>query len=99
MGLANALLAALLAALALAAGRFSRRPALAHSLWVLVLLKLVTPPVVPLPVPGWRGSESAAAHAPTPTHEAIVYPIAQADVHAPPAPPAELPVPMNVEDV
>jgi beta-lactamase regulating signal transducer with metallopeptidase domain len=50
MGLSNALLAAVLAvAAAAAAARFARRPALAHALWLLVLLKLVTPPVVALP--------------------------------------------------
>lgn len=41
-----------LALLAFAFGRYSRWPALAHVLWVLVLVKLVTPPVVILPL-GW----------------------------------------------
>jgi beta-lactamase regulating signal transducer with metallopeptidase domain len=50
IGLANALFACVLALAAVLAGRFSRRPALVHSLWLLVLLKLVTPPVwVPVP--------------------------------------------------
>ncbi len=44
-GLTNALAATLLALLAAGAGRTIRRPALTHSLWVLVLLKLVTPPI------------------------------------------------------
>ncbi len=48
IGLANAVTAGLLALAALAAGRWSRRPALVHCLWVLVLAKLVTPPLVPL---------------------------------------------------
>src|SRR5207248_7498398 len=47
-GLSNLLVAAALAALAAAVARWGKRPALAHGLWVLVLLKLVTPPVVPL---------------------------------------------------
>jgi beta-lactamase regulating signal transducer with metallopeptidase domain len=46
-GLANAVLAAGLAILAALLGRlFHRRPALVHALWLLVLLKLVTPPLV-----------------------------------------------------
>src|SRR5688500_14864981 len=30
-----------------------RRPALEHACWVIVLLRLVTPPVVPLAIPGY----------------------------------------------
>ncbi|MFL5338751.1 MAG: M56 family metallopeptidase, partial [Gemmataceae bacterium] len=48
LGLNNAALAALLAGPALFASRWLRRPALAHALWLLVLLKLVTPSFVPL---------------------------------------------------
>src|SRR5207247_1390399 len=43
--------AGVLALVALAVGRYSRRPALVHCLWVLVLIKLITPPLVSLPVP------------------------------------------------
>lgn len=46
IALINALFAGGLALLAFAAGRALRRPALAHALWVLVLLKLLTPPLV-----------------------------------------------------
>jgi beta-lactamase regulating signal transducer with metallopeptidase domain len=52
IGLKNAVLIVPLALAALAAGRCFRRPALAHVLWVLVLVKLVTPPLVDVPV-GW----------------------------------------------
>jgi hypothetical protein len=48
--LSNMVLAAGLAVLALGAG-WLRRPALAHALWVLVMLKLLTPPVWRVPVP------------------------------------------------
>jgi bla regulator protein BlaR1 len=51
--LKNAILVLPLALLALAAARWSRRPALAHLLWVLVLIKLVTPPLINVPL-GWR---------------------------------------------
>jgi bla regulator protein blaR1 len=53
IGLKNVLLALPLAALALAAGRWWKRPALAHLLWALVLVKLIMPPVIGAPV-GWR---------------------------------------------
>ena len=44
IGLANALMATLLALLAAVVGRVWKKPALRHGLWLLVLLKLVTPP-------------------------------------------------------
>ena len=49
--LTNALLATILASLAFLATRRLRRPAIAHALWLIVLLKLVTPPVAKLEVP------------------------------------------------
>src|SRR5947209_4622411 len=48
--LANAVCAALLAVPAVVAGRL-RRPAVAHGLWLLVLIKLVTPPLFPVTLP------------------------------------------------
>ena len=50
-GLNNALVAALLAGLVLLISRFCRRPAVLHALWLLVLLKLITPPLIWLPLP------------------------------------------------
>lgn len=52
IGLKNAILALPLAALALALSRW-RRPALAHLVWAIVLVKLLTPPLIDVPV-GWR---------------------------------------------
>ncbi len=46
----NALVASGLAVLALLAARWRARPALTHALWLLVLVKLATPPLVPVPV-------------------------------------------------
>ncbi|HEY1859809.1 MAG TPA: M56 family metallopeptidase, partial [Gemmataceae bacterium] len=74
MGLSNAALAAILALPVAAISRLCRRPALTHSLWLLVLLKLVTPPLVPLPsdwLPSWQpsllpGEAVAAASEPSP---------------------------------
>jgi beta-lactamase regulating signal transducer with metallopeptidase domain len=47
--LGNTLLAVPLAVLALAIGRSRRAPALAHLVWVLVLVRLVMPPVASVP--------------------------------------------------
>ena len=49
--LGNALAATFLAVVALGVGRICRRPALTHSLWLIVLLKLVTPPLMPVSFP------------------------------------------------
>src|SRR5262245_52525257 len=65
--LKNALLALPLVIAALAVGRLSRRPAFAHVLWVLVLVKLVTPPLVDVPlgaridVDAWLAEDSASS--------------------------------------
>jgi bla regulator protein BlaR1 len=50
IGLSNAVMASVLAVLAAGAGFFCRRPAVRHTLWLLVLLKLVTPPLMSVPV-------------------------------------------------
>ncbi len=60
IGLANAVCAAVLAVPAFLVGRYGRRPALAHALWLLVLLKLVTPPVV-RPTLFWLPAEQGPA--------------------------------------
>jgi bla regulator protein BlaR1 len=49
--LGNAAAAAVLAVFAAALSYFVRAPAVRHAAWVLVLLKLVTPPLVNLPLP------------------------------------------------
>lgn len=46
----NVLLASLLALAAWLVQRWLRRPAIAHVLWILVLVKLVTPPLVTVPL-------------------------------------------------
>jgi bla regulator protein blaR1 len=50
IGLSNAVVASALALIAVLVGYFYRRPALIHGLWLLVLLKLLTPPLVLIPV-------------------------------------------------
>ncbi len=49
--LSNALAVTVLALLVAMLGRASRRPALIHGLWLVVMLKLVTPPFVPISLP------------------------------------------------
>src|SRR5688500_1350561 len=41
-----------------------RKPALAHAVWILVLAKLITPPLVHVPV-GWTAKPQAAAETTT----------------------------------
>ncbi|MGL4550875.1 MAG: M56 family metallopeptidase [Gemmataceae bacterium] len=76
----NTLLAAALAAVAALVGYAApRRPALAHALWLLVLLKLITPPLVGLPV--WPGDPPLPAIASCPA------PLGPAEPALAPAPP------------
>ncbi len=58
IGLTNALLATLLSLAAFALGRWLRRPALAHLLWIVVLAKLLTPPLLHVPLDRWIGRPS-----------------------------------------
>ena len=68
-GLSNAAIAAILAVPAWIVARQFRRPALAHVLWLLVLLKLVTPPMVPVRVLPWN-----TATEPPPVRVVVVEP-------------------------
>jgi beta-lactamase regulating signal transducer with metallopeptidase domain len=67
--LSNALAVIVLAAVVATVSRFCRRPALIHGLWLVVLIKLVTPPFisVPLPLPrsGLALEHAAAVEPPT----------------------------------
>jgi bla regulator protein BlaR1 len=60
IGLNNAFMAAILGVLAAGLCRLYRRPAFAHGIWLIVLLKLVTPPLLLLPL-SWFGTEEDAA--------------------------------------
>jgi beta-lactamase regulating signal transducer with metallopeptidase domain len=63
MGLTNAALASLLALAAFLIGRACRRPAITHTLWILVLLKLLTPPLISVPAPWPSALTTPAANA------------------------------------
>jgi beta-lactamase regulating signal transducer with metallopeptidase domain len=92
----NAVMAAVLAGVVALVCRVGRlRPAVRHALWLVVLLKLVTPPFVSLP---WPGLSSA----PIPTDPEAVPLEASILETAPPAPPgtgeeAEMSLPPDVE--
>src|SRR5215831_8377062 len=51
VALSNAVAAMALAVLAVVTSRLCRRPALTHGLWLLVLLKLLTPPLLTVRIP------------------------------------------------
>jgi beta-lactamase regulating signal transducer with metallopeptidase domain len=80
--LSNVLMAGLLAVPAALAALWGRRPALTYGLWLLVLLKLVTPPICRVPV-AWPDSSPVA--------------VAKPPVAAPPEPPAALALPQAEE--
>src|SRR5262245_54544921 len=48
--LGNLAMAAALAVVAVAVGRWARCPAVTHVLWLLVLVKLLTPPLFTIPI-------------------------------------------------
>jgi beta-lactamase regulating signal transducer with metallopeptidase domain len=82
IAVSNAVAAAVLALVACLAGAVNRRPALVHGLWLLVLLKLVTPPLLRIPV-AWPAASEGVPISEGP-------PLAM-DV-APPRQPAAMPV-------
>jgi bla regulator protein BlaR1 len=73
LALSNALLATVLALLAAVVTRVCRRPVVRHALWLLVLLKLITPPLFPLSV-AWPRSEENESPAAEPPQAVVVLP-------------------------
>lgn len=61
-----------------------RRPAVVHAMWLLVLLKLVAPPLTSIPLPAWEGLRPAASRP--------GVPIAKAHPAATPEPRSIVPV-------
>ncbi len=73
--LTNAAAAGLIALVAWAASRVLRRHAVVHALWLLALLKLVSPPIAPVPLlPAWTGAPLLFAPG-TPTVAVIPAPL------------------------
>jgi beta-lactamase regulating signal transducer with metallopeptidase domain len=90
--LTNAAAAGVLACVAFAVSRAVRRPAVAHALWLLALAKLVTPPLIPLPVASlWPASSTTSLSAAVPAP--LVVRIGSNDsIVASAEPPSALPV-------
>jgi len=61
LGLTNLFMAGILAIIAFVLGRWSKNPALAHGLWLLVFIKLITPPLMRVPIP-WPQPAPLTAH-------------------------------------
>ena len=74
--LSNAAIAALLAIVAIVVGRLSRSPAVRHAVWVIVLLKLVTPPLFNIPLPVLPASWGPQLGEPPPAYILLSLPIA-----------------------
>ena len=60
IGLSNACFSLVLAVAAMLVGAKARRPHLAHMLWLLVFIKLVTPPIVGIPIVSIPGQGETA---------------------------------------
>src|SRR5258708_2589145 len=105
IGLANAVCAAVLAIPAFLASRYSRRPALAHALWLLVLLKRVTRPVVRPSLPWLPAEKEVAAprvrEQPTAALAYVVEDLPSAPVMASPMRPTEprASAPRQIQDI
>ena len=76
IGLSNACFALALAIVAMVVGARARRPHLAHMLWLLVFIKLVTPPIVTIPVDTFSIQPEAAGTLDSSAH--LLPPIADA---------------------
>ena len=70
--LSNALVTVVLAIAVIVIGRFWKRPAAIHLLWVFVVLKLFTPPLITLPVPQLTGAITVTA-SPAPSDVCLFY--------------------------
>src|SRR5437763_17211074 len=93
IGLRNALFAVPFAVAALLAGRLVRRPALTHALWLLVLLRLLLPPLWSVTVAKPAALQDAPAlAAATPVAEPVGEPIVESPAVTA-EPPADLPPP------
>jgi beta-lactamase regulating signal transducer with metallopeptidase domain len=74
MGLSNAVIATLLAVLAATCSRLGRRPALTHALWLLVLVKLLTPSFVVFHMPWLDKAPPAKVEVPSSLQTAPAWP-------------------------
>jgi beta-lactamase regulating signal transducer with metallopeptidase domain len=83
IAVSNAVAATVLALFAVAVSAVYRRPALMHGLWLLVLLKLVTPPLLVLPISWPNSFSSAMPESAGVLEEPTIATLAEADEPAP----------------
>jgi ABC-type spermidine/putrescine transport system permease subunit II len=75
VGLSNSCLAVVLATAAMLVGANAKRASLAHILWLMVLLKLVTPPIVNVSSPySWQSETSLVDEQPRLLEESTTVP-------------------------
>src|SRR5436190_8396311 len=81
ISLSNAVAAMGLAVVAAVTSRLCRRPALTHGLWLLVLLKLVTPPLLTVRIPWVDATLSSGPDVPSPrsADSSLPTPVPQAE--------------------
>jgi beta-lactamase regulating signal transducer with metallopeptidase domain len=75
LAISNSVAAGVLAVVAVVCARLKRNPQLTHALWLLVLIKLVTPPIAGVPVPdcaSWMASDEVGKSKATLASEATV---------------------------
>jgi len=94
IALSNLIVASLLAMLAALAGLWGKRPAITHALWLLVLLKLITPPLFPVPI----AIHSAKLEAEPRIELPNVIEIPEPEALVPPVAVAALPIPLPMQD-
>jgi beta-lactamase regulating signal transducer with metallopeptidase domain len=72
----NAIVAAALALVAVAVSRIYRRPPLTHIVWLLVLLKLITPPIVRIPI-AWPSPTQSELAPPAPDGDVLIVDVVE----------------------
>lgn len=85
--ISNAIMASLLGCIALVVGRL-RQHALAHAIWVLMLLKLLTPPVIEIPL-HVLPDNAAASRDESPLNDGVQTDLFRRPAHELPAEPVE----------
>ena len=75
IAISNTVMACVLALLAVYIGRVRRNPQMSHALWLLVLVKLVTPPLADVPLPEFLSLEAASNEGDTTSSERATQPV------------------------
>lgn len=75
IAISNTVMACVLAVLAVFFGRVRRNPQMSHALWLLVLVKLVTPPLADVPLPEFLLLEAASVEVEADSSEGAARPL------------------------